>query len=295
MIADNDIRPLIFGEVLFDHFPDGSEILGGAPFNVAWHLQAFGHSPLFVSRIGNDEAGNKVRSAMQIWGMDLSGLQLDPTHSTGSVEVSLAEGEPHYDIVPQCAYDFIDTNELPVIEENILLYHGSLALRHNISAHALTEIQRRTTAPIFVDINLRSPWWKKESSRDMLAKARWIKLNEEELRLIEPGAVSNSQLLPGLMTDQTGFVVLTRGAEGASIISDSKIYDVRPQPVFTFVDAVGAGDAFCSVVLVGIIKQWPLPVALKRAQQFASAVVGVRGATCRDRRFYESVIKTWND
>jgi len=31
----------IFGEVLFDHFPDGSRVLGGAPFNVAWHLQAF--------------------------------------------------------------------------------------------------------------------------------------------------------------------------------------------------------------------------------------------------------------
>lgn len=25
----------ICGEVLFDHFPDGSRILGGAPFNVA--------------------------------------------------------------------------------------------------------------------------------------------------------------------------------------------------------------------------------------------------------------------
>ncbi|MCG2635366.1 MAG: carbohydrate kinase, partial [Gammaproteobacteria bacterium] len=26
----------IYGEVLFDHFPDGSRVLGGAPFNVAW-------------------------------------------------------------------------------------------------------------------------------------------------------------------------------------------------------------------------------------------------------------------
>jgi fructokinase len=28
----------VFGEVLFDYFPDGSRVLGGAPFNVAWHL-----------------------------------------------------------------------------------------------------------------------------------------------------------------------------------------------------------------------------------------------------------------
>ncbi|MDA1342582.1 MAG: carbohydrate kinase, partial [Proteobacteria bacterium] len=35
----------VFGEVLFDHFPDGTKVLGGAPFNVAWHLQVFGQQP----------------------------------------------------------------------------------------------------------------------------------------------------------------------------------------------------------------------------------------------------------
>ena len=63
------MRPLIFGEVLFDHFPDGSAVLGGAPFNVAWHLQAFGLKPLFVSRVGNDAAGESVRWAMRQWRM----------------------------------------------------------------------------------------------------------------------------------------------------------------------------------------------------------------------------------
>ncbi len=100
MGADS-LRPLIFGEVLFDCFPDGSRVLGGAPFNGAWHLQAFGHSPLFVSRVGNDEAGQEIRSAMQVWGMDIGGLQLHVSHATGNVAVSLIEGEPHYDIVQQ--------------------------------------------------------------------------------------------------------------------------------------------------------------------------------------------------
>ena len=38
-------RPLVVGEVLFDEFEDGAQVLGGAPFNVAWHLQGFGISP----------------------------------------------------------------------------------------------------------------------------------------------------------------------------------------------------------------------------------------------------------
>ena len=55
----------VFGEVLYDCFPDGKEILGGAPFNVAWHLSGFGQSPLFVSRVGDDPAGREIRGRMR--------------------------------------------------------------------------------------------------------------------------------------------------------------------------------------------------------------------------------------
>ena len=48
---------LVFGEALFDCFPGGEQVLGGAPFNVAWHLQALGDQPIFISRIGNDRLG----------------------------------------------------------------------------------------------------------------------------------------------------------------------------------------------------------------------------------------------
>jgi fructokinase len=295
MAIKNNIRPLIFGEALFDQFPDGSRIIGGAPFNVAWHLQAFGHSPLFISRVGNDRPGEEIRTAMQEWGMDISGLQSDPVHATGSVEVSFLEGSPRYEIVQQRAYDFIDEAELPVIMGKTLLYHGSLALRHDISARALAEVCRRTNAPLFVDINLRSPWWNMKSVQQMLGKARWIKLNEEELRLIMPGTIDDKQLLSILLTDQTEFVALTRGEKGASIISDSGTYDVNPQSSLTIVDTVGAGDAFCSVLLTGIIWKWPLSLTIERAQQFASAVVGIRGAISNDRYFYENLIDTWKD
>ncbi len=86
--------PVIFGEVLFDRFPDGNSVLGGAPFNVAWHLQAFGARPLLISSVGDDELGAEIRQTMQDWGMDDSGLQTDAAHPTGTVEVSFNAGEP---------------------------------------------------------------------------------------------------------------------------------------------------------------------------------------------------------
>jgi fructokinase len=290
-----DGRPLIFGEVLFDHFPDGSSVLGGAPFNVAWHLQAFGLAPLFISRVGMDAEGDDIRAAMQGWGMDLGGLQRDAEHATGSVEVALSGGEPHYDIVYPRAYDFIDAARLPDLPEHGILYHGSLALRHEVSARALAEIRRRTSAPRFVDINLRAPWWDAGGVQRMLDGARWVKLNSDELVLVAPQAGSEAARLQRLLTDGTDFVVLTRGAEGASVFAAGSRHDVRPPAGPAVVDAVGAGDAFCSVVLAGMIRRWPLPVTLVRAQQFASAIVGIRGATSRDRDFYQRVTDAWRD
>ena len=102
-------RLCIFGEVLFDHFPNGKRVLGGAPFNVAWHLQAFGQTPCFISRIGDDPEGQAVFAAMRDWGMDTDGVQIDPTKATGRVSVRFDGGEPVYEIVEHCAYDAIQS------------------------------------------------------------------------------------------------------------------------------------------------------------------------------------------
>ncbi len=144
MKINDQTVPLIFGEVLFDCFPDGNSVLGGAPFNVAWHLHAFGQSPLMISRIGDDALGKKVKSAMQDWKMNTTGLQLDPEHPTGSVDIEFDNGEPRYTIVEHRAYDYIDAASLPSSAENSVLYHGSLALRNQNSREALAKAETAT-------------------------------------------------------------------------------------------------------------------------------------------------------
>ncbi len=181
-------RPLIFGEVLFDRFPDGSAVLGGAPFNVAWHLQAFGMEPLFVSSVGADLLGEQVLHAMREWGMDLSGLQTDTCHPTGVVDVSFSQGEPHYHIVSDSAWDHISYQRLPALSTlpGCLLYHGSLALRQVVSRTAWQRLNEQTSVLRFIDINLRDPWWAGEAIGQLLAGARWLKLNADELAQIVP-------------------------------------------------------------------------------------------------------------
>jgi fructokinase len=286
-------RPVIFGEVLFDCFPDGSEILGGAPFNVAWHLQAFGADPLFISSIGNDSFGQRIIEAMQQWGMDSSGIQTDTQHPTGKVVITFQGKDHSFAIADHSAYDYINTANLPVLPEDYFVYHGSLALRHVTSRDTLDQI--RNNHPSFIDINLRRPWWKKDEITALLGQASWIKLNQDELDIVIPDTQALDDQIAQLQTRfPASLYIITQGDKGAMAIDkNGKQVSVQPEIQHKVIDTVGAGDAFTSVILMGILNDWPMEIMLDRAQSFASAITGIRGATSTDRDFYDSFLSAW--
>lgn len=288
-------RPIIFGEVLFDSFPDGSVVLGGAPFNVAWHLQAFGMAPQFISRVGDDALGRRIRDIMHGWEMDTSGLQLDSSHPTGKVEIRFVAGEPEYDIIDAQAYDFIDAAAVPPLQPGAVLYHGSLALRNDASRRALEEIRREYAPCVLVDVNLRDPWWRREGILHLLEGSSWVKLNEHELALLLPEAANTAEAMAQLLRDYgLRLLIVTRGSAGAvAVTAAGEECQVALRNVAQVTDTVGAGDAFTSVVVLGQAHDWPLPLMLERAQQFASAIVGVRGATVNDAAFYRPFLLDW--
>ncbi len=288
-------RPVLFGEVLFDCFPDGQSVLGGAPFNVAWHLQAFGQAPLFISRIGDDALGRQVREAMLGHGMDCSGLQTDPSHPTGKVNITLNDDGHSFDILPHQAYDYIDRDALPPLPENALFYHGSLAARNPVSAQALSSLRSHSRGRRLVDINLRTPWWQRQAALQLIDGAWMAKLNDEELLQLVPDAPDDTTRIQQLM-ERAGLQLLlvTRGAEGAELLTaNAGHYRVQPESVTAVVDTVGAGDALTSVLILALLQDWPYQQALERAQTFASAIVGRRGAIVEDAGFYQPFMNEW--
>ena len=84
------------GEVLMDVFEDGEVTLGGAPFNVTYHLHqllaalSMGEG-LFVSAVGKDAWGSSILSAAASAGMSTEYLaRVD--HPTGSAMVFERDG-----------------------------------------------------------------------------------------------------------------------------------------------------------------------------------------------------------
>ncbi len=295
--------PLIFGEVLFDHFPDGSRVLGGAPFNVAWHLQGFGLGPRMISSVGADETGRLAVDRMKQWGMWTGGIQVDPLHPTGRVAATIVDGEPAFEIGIEQAYDFIRRgNALSAVgkAQVPLLYHGTLALRKDRSLDALDGLLRKSGAPTFVDLNLRNPWWTLDRLRWCLRTATWLKVNQQELATVtgEP-ALDQAACIDGAAAvaerHDIRCVVVTLGEEGSVLVADGRVAacDAEHLDEDELVDSVGAGDGFTAVVCAGLLLGWEVESLLRRANAFAADICRIRGATTDDRSLYERHERSW--
>jgi fructokinase len=269
-------RPLVFGEVLFDEFPDGSARIGGAPLNVAWHLRGFGLDPLFVTRVGEDALGGLVLDKMRGALLDTRAVQVDALHPTGHAIVLDAGGaNARFELPDGQAYDHIERDSLPPLPRDRfeILYHGSLAARSATSAAALQAI-RDLGIKTLIDVNLRAPWWERSTIEALIRGARWLKMNVLELDQLEARSRGKTLLdRAQRVRERFGLeaVIVTAGAEGAFGVTHDDTITAAVERVATTTDTVGAGDAVSAVLILGIVRGWSLAATLRRAVEFASS------------------------
>ncbi len=290
MKANQDVSLIVFGEVLFDCFPDGQKVLGGAPFNVAWALQGFGCEPLLLTSVGDDSLGRGICERMTLWGMRLDGVGRSKTKRTGEVVVTFDGQEPSYEICEDRAWDLIEVGELGA---SVLIYHGLLALRGNDNRAALKALLGRSDARRFFDLNLRPPFDDLALAEEWIQGVDWLKLNLDELGVLL--GETRIQLeccdlaVKSIMSRWSiSNVLITGGATGARIFSEDSSVSCMPAPsVDKFVDAVGAGDGFSASLIRSILAGENLSHAIKLAGGFAAKICSLRGATSDERDFYQ--------
>lgn len=292
----------LFGEVLADVFPDRS-VLGGAPFNVARHLKAFGLDPVLITRTGNDALRTELLAAMDACGMETVGVQCDQSHPTGQVKVHLEGGSHRFEILPEQAYDHIHASVARMVALSIhpeLFYFGTLAQRHAVSRGALRRVLNSIEVPTFFDVNLRAPWYDAQVLRRSLRQADTVKLNNEEMLVLAemfalPGDALAGHARAFMQTFDIGQVLVTCGAEGAWLVQRDR-EDVSRVPggaPVQVVDTVGAGDGFSAVFILGKLRRWPAQQTLARAHAFAAAICTIRGAAPEQADFYEPFLRAW--
>lgn len=300
----------VFGEMLVDRFP-GSRVVGGAPFNVARHLAAFGHSPLMLGAIGEDEDGALVLREFERYGMRQDGVQLLPSQPTGAVDVQLVAGGGHrFSIREGAAWDHAALAPARAAVDSSSrgwLYTGTLALRSAVSRRTQLALMREHRGRIFLDINWREGEVDPEVASLAAGLAHVIKVNEDELPMVcrwlglrAPAAGAGAQALGTAAMDvlhalSLRMLLVTLGPEGALCAQNRGVRRVRPARAVRLVDTVGAGDAFAAVALAGLCRGWDTPLLLERAIDFSGRICEVRGAVPADLDAYRLWSGAWQE
>ena len=270
------------GEILWDVFPDAKHF-GGAPANVAVHANELGACGAIASAVGRDPLGEEARTIMGDRELDTTAVA-DSDHPTGTVTVRLdAAGKAEYAFAADTAWDHLAwSDELAALagRANAVVF-GTLGQR---SATSRATIQRflAATRPdclrVF-DVNLRQDFFNDTIIAESLIAADVLKLNDEELPIVFPGATADS--LPELRArHDLQLIALTRGADGAVLVGAAETSDLSGQPV-EVVDTVGAGDSFTAATILGLLRKDVLGVIHERAAAVAAYVCSQPGATPR--------------
>jgi fructokinase len=162
---------------------------------------------------------------------------------------------------------------------------GTLGQRSPTSRETIQRFVRSTRPECLriLDINLRPPFWDEAILRQSFELANVLKLNDTELVVLAEmlgWQGTDDELLEKLLrTFSLRLVALTRGAEGATLISAvGEHSDLPGQPV-AVVDTVGAGDSYTAALAVGLLNRIPLAAINAWGIRVAAFVCSQPGAT----------------
>lgn len=278
-----------FGEALTDLIRSGptawQAACGGAGWNVARAMSCLGVPSAFAGAISADVFGDALWDASQASGLDLRFLQRRDKSPLLAV-VSETHPPRYFFIGDDSADLYFDASELPADWRSAVRYahFGGISLAREPLASRLLVVAEDLKAAgtrISYDPNFRVLMDERYDVvfERMCRLADVIKVSDEDLQ----GLFRHPDCQAGLdrirAWNPRALILLTRGAEGAQLISTDQAVSALPPPV-AIVDTVGAGDAS----LAGLIRSLmhspdaPLGEHLRMAVGAGAAACTVAGA-----------------
>lgn len=271
-----------FGEVLWDLLPTGAKP-GGAPMNVAYHLQKMGLQTALISRIGQDENGQGLLNLLTQNHITTDYVQTDALHPTGVVNATVhPNNEVTYEIVHPVAWDFIalENGLADRVSKAPFFVYGSLASRDTTTAATLLQLLEVAQTKV-LDINLRPPHFTKETAERLLQSADILKLNEHELPLITSwySNVDKSYDQVKFLQDRfsVSTIIVTMGGDGAMVCQNGTFYE-HPGYWVKVADTVGSGDSFLAAFLAKTKEEASIEERLQFANSLGALIASKEGA-----------------
>jgi ribokinase len=273
-----------------DHLPVPGETVTGATFaetdggkgaNQAVAAARLGVPSAFVGAVARDQFGLRARAALEREGIDLSCLRtVEGTTGVALILVD-AHGENLISVASGANAAFAPAHVTAAFEALAPTSGDVVLVGHEIptqaAKHALRSGRSSGATTVF------NPAPAAGVDRSVFGFADVLTVNELELETIlaTDGSGDDASVLVHDRGDEAGVaraVVVTRGAEGATIVrADGGRTDIAARAVAA-IDTVGAGDTFAGALAAGLAMGRDLEEAVRRAVVAASLSTTKRGA-----------------
>jgi fructokinase len=274
------MKLLSFGEIIWDVY-ENEKIIGGAPLNLSCHAALYGFDSYIVSSVGNDELGCKALESLGKFGVKTELVKVNYSLPTGECKVKLNDyGIPSYSLAPLSAYDEISLTQVQPLKFDVICF-GTLALRGAHNRESLKNIiENNKFQEIYADLNIRAPYYSKETVEFCLSTASIVKISSEELPivaellLIEYNSYEEAALKILNLFSIIKLLIITLGEDGSFCV-DSKTQKIYYEDAVKakVVSTVGAGDSFGAAFLASFLKNHDIASALKIASRISAYVV----------------------
>jgi sugar/nucleoside kinase (ribokinase family) len=284
IVADHVSAPI-------SHLPAAGELvmadrllltIGGCAANAAVDLAKMGVQAAVVGRVGGDTFGRVVIDMLRQQGVDVSAVAVSQQSETSQTLIVNVVGQDRRFIHTFGANGDFSAADIPrdLLTRCRVLYLGGYLLMPNVRQEELTETfaaARKAGAKTVLDVATPGPAEYRSRLERLLPHVDVFLPNNHEGELItgESDPLRQAEIFRRL---GAGTVVITRGAEGALLVSENLRLRAG---VFTvpFVDGSGGGDAFDAGYIYGLLQNLPPEDCLRVASALGASCVRAIGTT----------------
>jgi adenosine kinase len=247
--------------------PSMRKEFGGCAGNIAYNLKLLGGNPVPVATVGED-AGDYLKRLSWL-GIDASRVKVIPQTFTAQCFITTDLDDNQIAAFHPGAMAHAAENDVTGAQAQWAIVAPDA--KEGMFAHA----QRLNAAgiPFIFDLGQAMPLFDGADLRRMLGMAQALTVNDYEASVIEQRTGTPiAELARGLRA-----VVVTRGAEGATLWTEGTEHAIAPVRAQAVVDPTGCGDAHRAGLLYGLTSGWSWLDSCKLANIMGAIKIASRG------------------
>ena len=261
--------------------------IAGTEANTAIGLARQGIGARFISRVGDDPFGRRIRATLAREGVDVTYVDTDPVAPTG-----VFFREPLHDGARRVYYYRAGSAASRMTPEHLrpeaftgarIVHLSGITMALSATAAATVrraiELAHEVNARVSFDPNYRAPLWSRAAAgaawNEILPKVDILLMSEEDASILFDG--DDEAALRRAAGTGPSTVVLKRAERGALALAGGTIVPMGPRKVKKVVDTVGAGDGFNAGFLAGMLHGLELERCLELGAHMGARAVSTLG------------------